>query len=417
MGLPRIISADDHVVEPPDVWTSRLPARSRAHGPRVERLKIRLATDLDGLGSALSAHARASWIVDPEGTWADVWRYEDLFKPLMRANAIVGEVDEGRKFSADFEPTTFEEIRRATWDQTARLRDMDLNNVDVSVCFPGTIPRFCGQTFAEATDKKLALLCVRAYNDWMVDEWCGGDGHGRLIPLAIVPMWDPELAREEVLRCAGKGSFAVCFSENPYALGLPSISDRTHHWDPLFAACAETGTMVCMHFGSSSQLPAIPPDAPPMAGSALSFQNGQGSMLEFILSGVFVRFPRLKIMYAEHQVGWMPFVLERADKLWEQRGDTKWGSSLPTEPSSYVRDHVYSSIFDDETGLKNREAIGMDQILFETDYPHGDGTFPISQEVLGTLAKRAELTDEETYKFARGNAIRAFGLDRFGIDQ
>ena len=152
-------------------------------------------------------------------------------------------------------------------------------------------PRFCGQTFAERDDKELALECVKAYNDWMIDEWCAGDGHGRLIPVTMVPLWDAQLAAAEVRRCADKGSHALTFSENPYALGLPSV--HSGEWDPLFAACQETETVVCMHIGSSSRMPGTTPDAPFIVSSVLTFPNAMGSLLDFVFSGTLERFPNL----------------------------------------------------------------------------------------------------------------------------
>src|SRR5438874_2608010 len=119
----------------------------------------------------------------------------------------------------DLEPITFDEIRPGCWIQKERLVDMANNHVDASLCFPNVLPRFCGQAFLERDDKELALLCVQAYNDWMIDEWCAGDAKDKLIPLTIIPLWDPTAAAEEVRRCADKGSHAVAFSENPSPLG------------------------------------------------------------------------------------------------------------------------------------------------------------------------------------------------------
>jgi predicted TIM-barrel fold metal-dependent hydrolase len=140
-----------------------------------------------------------------------------------------------------------------------------------------------------------------------------------------------------------------------------------------------------------------------------------GSVLDYIFSGTLERFPALKIAYSEGQVGWMPYVFERADKLWAERSDNSFGTSLPHPPSSYLKDRVYGCIFDDEIGLRNRDVIGIDQICFETDYPHADSTFPRSREVAEEICSKAGLDDDEIYKFIRGNAIKAFGLERFGI--
>ncbi len=398
--IPRIISVDDHVVEPPDLWSSRLPAKYRDRGPRVER-----DTAVFNFEGGVFSYEKGV----EGGTPCDWWLYDDLVYPFPKLSAAVGFDD------LDIEPVTFDQIHPAGWIQKERLAAMDENHVDASICFPNVLPRFCGQTFYEREDKDLALLCVQAYNDWMIDEWCGGDGAGRLIPLTLIPLWDPVAAAAEVHRCADKGSFAVAFSENPYPLGLPSIHDKDRFWDPFLRACEETDTVVCMHIGSSSQMPSTSPDAPFAVSSTITFSNAMGSMCDYILSGVFVRFPRLKIAYSEGQVGWMPYVIERMDKIWEERGDATFGIDLPEPPSTYIPGHIWGCIFDDEIGLRNRDIIGMEQICFEVDFPHADSTYPHTLDVATRICTEAGLSDDETNKLMRGNAIDCFGLERFGI--
>jgi predicted TIM-barrel fold metal-dependent hydrolase len=393
--LPRIISVDDHVVEPPDLWTSRVPAKYGDRVPHVVRERVDGATTGSGAGAGAG-----------EG-WADVWHYDGVRSPLMMLSAAVGFE------TLEFGVTTYDELRPGCYERSARLADMDANHVDVSMCFPNTLPRFCGQTFMERDDKELAFECVRAYNDWMIHEWCAGEAAGHLIPVTMVPLWDATLAAAEVRRCADKGSHAVTFSENPHALGLPSV--HSGEWDPLFAACQETESVLCMHIGSSSRMPGTTPDAPFIISSVLTFQNAMGSLLDFVFSGTLARYPTLTLAYSEGQVGWMPYVFERADKLWRERSDNSFGTSLPEPPTSYIRDRVIGCIFDDETGLECRDRIGMSQICFETDYPHADSTFPDSAAVAAEICRQAGLDDAETYQLLRGNAIRAFGLARFGV--
>jgi predicted TIM-barrel fold metal-dependent hydrolase len=400
--IPRIISVDDHVVEPPTLWTDRLPSKYADRAPRIVRDRAKFSY----LGGQFQAERGAA-----DGQWCDWWLYDDLEYPFPRLSAAAGFE------SVENVPTTFDEIRPGTWKQKERLADMDANHTDVSICFPNILPRFCGQTFYEREDKELALLCVRAYNDWMIDEWCGGDGKGRLIPLTIVPLWDADLAAQEIHRCAKKGSYAVTFSENPFHLGLPSVHDPSRFWDPFFRACEETGTIINMHIGSSSKMPSTSPDAPHAVSSVLTFSNTMGSMLDFLISGVFDRFPSLRVAYSEGQVGWMPFVLERADNLWNQRLNSSedYRMNLERPPSAYIADHIWGCIFDDLTGLRLRDNIGMGQITFEVDYPHADSTFPNTLETATRLAEQAKLDETEIYQLFRGNAIRAYGLERFGI--
>lgn len=397
----EIISVDDHVLEPGRLWADRLPSRLRDCGPVLRRQRAELVSVTGGK----PVFRRGSL-----GEWCDWWTYGDYEMPLLSTYAAVGMTE------VDFVPVTFDDVRPGAWQQGARLADMNVNGVQASVCFPNTLPRFCGQTFLEARDHDLALLCVQAYNDWITDEWCAGQGAGRLIPVMIVPLWSAELAAAEVLRCAAKGVPAVTFSENPAKLELPSLHDTNRHWDPFLRACEETGMVINLHIGSSSTSPTTAADAPQAISSAMFATNTMGAMCDYIVGGVFERFPRLRIALAEGQIGWMPYAIERLDMVWRQRRrDSAIGINLPEPPSSYVAGHVYGCVFDDEVGLANREYIGMEQIMFEVDFPHADSTFPGSRQAADRLCARAGLDEQERYRLLRGNAIEVYGLERFGI--
>jgi predicted TIM-barrel fold metal-dependent hydrolase len=162
-------------------------------------------------------------------------------------------------------------------------------------------------------------------------------------------------------------------------------------------------------------MPQTTPDAPFIVSSTLTFQNAMGSLIDFVFSGTLERFPKLTIAYSEGQVGWMPYVMERMDKLWHERVDNSFGSGLEHPPTTYLGDRILGCIFDDETGLANRNRIGMQRIAFETDYPHADSTFPNTEKVATEICAKAGLDDAEIYALLRGNAIRIFKLDRFGI--
>jgi predicted TIM-barrel fold metal-dependent hydrolase len=397
-ALPKIISVDDHVIEPATVWSDRLPARYLDIGPRIVRAPVKEMTFVGGKFTAIPG--------DPgdEGDPVDWWFYEDLRRPLTRLDTAVG-------YSRDevtLRGITFDDMRPGSYLLADRLADMDVNHVEASLCFP-SFPRFCGQTFVEATDKDLALLCVQAYNDWMVEEWCAPSG-GRLIPLVIVPLWDPVLAAAEIRRNAGRGVHAMCFSEIPPNLGLPSIHDAGGHWLPLFDACNETRTTINMHIGSGSRMPSTSPDAPPAVGSTLTFANCCFSMTDWLMSGLFTKFPDLKIAYSEGQIGWIPYILERADAVWhENRG---WGGIADTvlePPSELFRRHIYGCFFDDAFGLRSIDDIGVDNVTYETDYPHSDSTWPHSLKIAEEQTK--DLSDDVVYKVLRGNAITMLHLD------
>jgi predicted TIM-barrel fold metal-dependent hydrolase len=336
-----------------------------------------------------------------DGPPCDIWFYEDQMFPHKRHVAAVGFERDDMTLS----PITYDEMRPGCYEPKARIDDMAINHVEASLSFP-TFPRFCGQTFAEAEDKDLAMACVLAYNDWMVEEWCG-DSDGALIPLTIIPLWDLDAAVAEVERNAARGVRAVCFSEIPPKLGLPSIHSGA--WDPFFAACADTRTVVCMHIGSSSQMPATSTDAPPAVAATLSFNNAMASLSDFLFSGVLVRHPTLTLAYSEGQIGWLPYVLERADDVWREH--RAWGgvaAQVPEPPSTYYYRQVYGCFFRDRHGLDSLDQVGVDNITFETDYPHTDSTWPDTLRVAEDLM--GHLPQDVVDKICRENAQRMLGL-------
>lgn len=392
--FPMIVSVDDHVVEPPHVWTEWLPERFKSKGPRVERRRV---GEMRHVGGGTYEQE-----FNDTGRPADCWVFEDLVYIHKRHVASVG-------YSRDemtMTPMTYDEMRPGCYDHKARVKDMWDNHVDVSLSFP-TFPRFCGQTFTEAKDRELGLACIYAYNDWMVEEWCG-ESNGHLVPLIIIPLWDAELAAKEVRRNAARGCHAVCFSEIPPHLGLPSI--HSGYWDPLFDACQDTNTVVCMHIGSSSRMPATSPDAPTAVAATLSFNNSMASLSDFLFSGVLVRFPNLKLAYSEGQIGWLPYILERADDVWREH--RAWGGVadiIPEPPSTYYYRQVYGCFFRDQHGLNSLDEVGVDNITFETDYPHTDSTWPHSKQVAQDMM--GHLPADVQYKILRGNAIKMLSLD------
>ncbi|HMG40252.1 MAG TPA: amidohydrolase family protein [Acidimicrobiales bacterium] len=388
--LDWMISVDDHVLEPPHVWESRLPAKYRDVGPTIRR---------DDAGEA--------------------WFFEGKRMPTIGLAAAAGKKRE--EFSPL--PMTYDEMRPGCYDPRARLEDMDRDRVLASLCFP-SFPRFCGQTFYEAQDRELGLLCVQAYNDWMLEEWAGS-APGRFIPMIIIPLWDPMLAREEIERTAGLGAKAVAFSENPVPLGLPSIHDRDRYWEPVFAAAAETGMALCTHLGSSSKLPRTAPDMPMIATIALQPINIASTCIDWLFSGVLPRHPGLKVCLSEGGIGWIPYVLERCDYVverqgyWASKGDFEGdlssgeaklvegtGAELGALPSQLFRDHLYGCFIDDAHGAQSIEAIGVDNVMIETDYPHTDSTWPNSMAI--AHERLGYLPEDVQFKVLRGNAERVF---------
>jgi predicted TIM-barrel fold metal-dependent hydrolase len=389
-----IVSIDDHLVEPPMLWSDRLPRKMKSVGPRLERHRARKEPETTAGG-----RNRDLLAIEPgePSVWCDVWRYEDTQMPLLRSAASVGFDPE----ETIHMPTTYDDIRPGCFQWENRLQDMDLDGVEKSLCFPNDFVRFCGQRFILGHDKQLALSCIEAYNDFLIDEWAKPSG-GRLFGASILPLWDANLSVIELNRIAERGSRAVSFSEVPSWLGLPSM--YSGNWDPLFAACEDAGVAVYIHVGSSSRVITTSDDAPRVAGVINFGSNTALSLTDWLLSGTLQRFARLRVIFAEGQLGWLPYLMNRIEVMWrERKAAHEVRSRLPELPRTYLR-NVFFCIFDDEVGLSHLDLVGSENVCLETDYPHPDGTFPNSRDVASrNLAGLDSATRE---KISRTNALR-----------
>jgi predicted TIM-barrel fold metal-dependent hydrolase len=264
----------------------------------------------------------------------------------------------------------------------------------------------------------------------MIEEWCG-TVPGRLMPLIILPLRDPAAAVAEIERCADKGAVGIAFSENPSKLGLPSIHDAGYYWDPVFAAAADAELPLCQHMGSSSVLPQTSPDAPYIVTFSLGPTSAMFCLNDWLFSGQFVRHPKLKVCLSEGGIGWIPYILQRATWVLDRNrdwveGDVELDTSagwvedqkagakaerfdIPLE--QLFREHVYGCFIDDVEGVKNLDAIGTDNVMIETDYPHVDSTFPNSWQIAQDHLRG--LDDATIYKIVQGNARRVFHRFRF----
>ena len=384
IDLNWLISVDDHILEPPNLWVDRVASKDRDRAPNMQ--------------------------VDDKGM--DVWVYDGKKMPSSGLSAVVGKSKE--EFSP--EPLNYSDMRPGCYDAKARVEDMNLSGVLASLCFP-TLPRFCGQLFMEASDREFGFQCLQIYNDWLVEEWCGA-APGRYIPLMLVPMWDPQLAVKEMERMAAKGVTSFAFSENPEPLGLPTIHDANHYWEPVMAAANELGMVASMHVGSSSTLPRICNDAPFMANLTWGASRTSGTMLSWLFSGLFQRYPNLKIALSEGELGWAPYFLERAEQVldkqryWVSRGTKFMGhagneADLDTlDIRETFRNHIYGCIIEDRHALKSLDELGEDNIMCETDYPHSDSTWPNCIDVARDTMK--DLPERVQYKLLRGNAERLY---------
>ncbi|MFW0787061.1 amidohydrolase family protein [Gordonia sp. CPCC 206044] len=383
-NLDWLVSVDDHILEPPNLWVDRVPKKDRDRAPHMTK-------DDNGM---------------------DVWVYEDKRMPSSGLSAVAGKSKE--EFSP--EPLNYDEMRPGCYDPVARVEDMNQAGILASLSFP-TVTRFCGQLFMEAKDRDFGFTCLQAYNDWHIEEWAGA-APGRFIPLILIPLWDPVLAAKEMERCAAKGATAFCFSENPEPLGLPTIHDKNRYWDPVMAAANDLQMVVSMHVGSSSTVPQISKDAPFMANLSWGATRTSGAMLTWLFSSMFQRYPNLKIALSEGEIGWMPYFLERAEQVldkqryWVQRG-AKFNQHAGTDADldsldvrEVFRKHIYGCFIDDVHGLASLGEIGEDNVMCETDYPHSDSTWPNCISVVKD--RIGHFSPELQYKILRGNAERLY---------
>lgn len=358
-----LISVDDHVIEHARVWSDRLPFRHRDAGPRVIEEDDR-----------------------------ELWVFEGQRIETMGLNAVAGK--ENKEFSMD--PVRFSDMIPGCYDPVQRARDLLTDGIRASLCFP-TLPRFAGVRFLTAKDKELADECVRAYNDFMLDEWCASVP-GMYIPMVIGQLWDPAQFAAEVRRCAERGARAVSFPESPFAVGLPSFHDR--HWDPVWDAVTDTDVVVCMHIGTSGQSRNPSPDASFATEIALAPINAQITLTDLLFSSIPQRFPTIKMAMSEGGIGWVPFALERADRTWEKH--RVWADLDDTPPSEIFRRNFWVCFIDEVLGVEARHHIGVDRILWECDYPHADTPWPFSQRDVSQTLKG--LPADDVAAMTHGNA-------------
>ena len=344
-----IISTDDHLVEPPEMFDGRLPAKFAEQAPRV--------IDHEGGGQA--------------------WLYDGRVNPQIGLAAVAGRPIE----ECSYEPVRFDEMRHgvvgratrvcATWTSTACTR----RSVSPRRC-PASVVIGCSSA---SSDPELALAVTRATNDWHLDAWAGAHPD-RFVPCQIPWLLDPEVAAEEVRRNAARGFKAISFSENPEPLGLPSI--HTGHWDPLLAACEETETVVCLHVGSSGATPTTSSDAPGDCIGVLFFGFAMFAAVDWLYSKIPVRFPGIKLCLSEGGIGWVAGLLDRLDHVGKYQAIYGTWEGIDLTPREVLQRNFWFCSLEDESAFDVLEHVGEDHVTVETDYPHLDGTWPDSQKIL-----------------------------------
>jgi len=370
-----LVSVDDHVVEPPDMWEGRLPERWKDRAPKLVRKS-------DG---------------------SDVWVFEGQQVPNIGLNAVAGRPPE----EYGMEPTSLDQLRPGNYDVHRRIDDMNVAGILGSMCFP-SMTGFCAELFGKQADKDLARVMVQAYNDWHIESWCGAYP-GRFIPLAIPMLWDPKLMADEIRRVAKKGCRAISFADNPTGLGYPSL--HSDYWEPVWQACNDEGTVLAIHIGSGTGMKLQDTEAPVEIMITSTPISLFGCAAELVFSSFLRRYPDLKVALSEGGIGWIPYFLERADYVYRHHRHWTHQDFGDKLPSDVFREHVISCFIDDPVGVRTRDRVGIETITWECDYPHSDTTWPNAPE---ELAKSLDgVPDADVDKMTHQNAMRHFQYDPF----
>jgi predicted TIM-barrel fold metal-dependent hydrolase len=345
-----IIDADAHVYEPPDVWQARVPERLRKRAPRVAR------TDA-----------------------GDVWSFNDG----ERSRAVGLMAAAGASY-LDFRPSglTYESIRRGHFEPRARLADMDADGIHVQLLYPSVCEEGA-RMFGD--ERELQRACVRAYNEWLL-EFCAA-GRGRLFGHAVVPATGVADAVDELdwaLRADYRG---VLISTFPNGTVEPSAAD-----DPFWARAEEAGVPVALHIGSFhadgpvAQRRFDPAAVLPRAATSKSGANTVPLVARLIFSGLFERFPRLRVLLVEANIGWIPAMLEQTDDMFlRYRWFTATAARLPTMPSRVFHRNIWATFMVDTVGIELRHRLNVEHLMWSTDYPHTGTDWPNSRVTIARL--------------------------------
>jgi predicted TIM-barrel fold metal-dependent hydrolase len=371
----RFISADEHVQEPPDLWTRRLSKKK--WGDRIPHLQRQ-------------ADGAERWVVDG--------------KPLALAGAAAAAALMPERTR---EPRCWEEVPAAAYVPRERLRAMDADGVDYAVLYP-TVAGVGGETFGRITDPELELACVQAYNDWLIEEWAGASE--RFIPQCIVPLYPAEAAAAEARRAVALGHRGVIYPGVPMELrDVPHVNEP--EYDALWATCQELGVPLCFHAGASTttQLGAYEGYSPALAGALEGMTRPASTavvLVNILLSRILMRFPELRVVFAESGLGWCAYLLEYTDHQFEN--DKVRNEDFPLKPSELFRRQCYFTGWYDRISMQIRHHIGIENILWCTNFPQATSTWPRSREVIEAWA--GDVPAEEREQILWSNAAKLYRL-------
>jgi len=375
MAELQLISSDSHVSEPPDLWVERIDTKYRDRAPRV--------------------------VLNPEGQEGAYLVYEGYPPHNLAIGLGAGRTPE--ELAAFLKTGTYADARPGGWDPAQRLPDMELDGVEAEVLYTTL-----GFRLFWLKDAGLQRACFRVYNDWLA-AYCSY-APKRLKGLALISLYDPKEGAQELERCAKlglKGAMIWCSppADQPYSSEI---------YDPFWAAAQDLDMPVSLHaitgmeripWEYSAEKRAMRSTVPP--------HEIEKSFSILILSGVLERFPRLKIVSAENNCGWLPYYLQRMDRGFARFGPsgtvTPWPTKLTLKPSEYFRRQMYCTFIDDSFGVASRHWIGVDNVMWSSDYPHTASTWPHSRDIIERDFK--DVSEVEKRKIVRENVAKLYGFD------
>jgi predicted TIM-barrel fold metal-dependent hydrolase len=375
MAEPQLISSDSHVSEPPDLWAERLDIKYRGRAPRV--------------------------VLNPEGQEGAYFIYEGYPPHNLAIGLGAGRTPE--ELAAFLKTGTYADARPGGWDPAQRLPDMELDGVEAEVLYTTL-----GFRLFWLKDAGLQRACFRVYNDWLA-AYCSYAPR-RLKGLALISLYDPKEGAQELERCARlglKGAMIWCSppADQPYSSEI---------YEPFWAAAQDLDMPVSLHaITGMERIPWEYGAEKRAMRSTVTPHEIEKSFSILILSGVLERFPRLKIVSAENNCGWLPYYLQRMDRGFARFGPsgtvTPWPTKLTLKPSEYFRRQMYCTFIDDSFGVASRHWIGVDNVMWSSDYPHTASTWPHSRDIIARDFK--EVSEVEKRKIVRENVAQLYGFD------
>lgn len=381
----RVIDADTHLTESHDLWVKRAPAAYRDRVPHVVQVE-----------------GRPTWVID------------DQVIGFAGGGGVIDTKGNKYPFSESMLTWEVDRIHRAAWDPEARIEVMNDSGVHAQILFPNAVG--FGDVLSSSTlDPALRLLSIEIYNDAMAE--IQAESGNRLLPMPIMPVWDIDACIREANRVADLGLRGVNMTSDAADMGSPDLCEPA--WDPLWQACVERGLPVHFHIGASLTAmnfygkyfwQAQRENTKAAIGGSMLFLGNARVVINTIVSGMFDRNPGLKMVSVESGIGWIPFILETMDYEMDENAPVEL-AELQKMPSEYFKEHWYSTFWFEQAQGKLQalvDAVGDDNILFETDFPHPTCLYPKPLDTIA--AKMSTLTESSRRKILGDNAVKLYRL-------